>query len=288
MRLSVVVPSYNQGRFLQATLDSILSQDVDAEILVYDGGSYDDSLSILERYADRIEYVSQKDDGQADAINQGLQHASGEILAYLNSDDVYCQGALKEVLDYFASHEDCTALYGDAWHLHEDGSIMAPYNTEPWSYSRLMEVCFLCQPATFWRRELMERVGLFDPTLRYVLDYEYWLRAGREINFHYLQGVFLAGSRLYAETKTLGRREEAHHETMDVVMRYIHEPPYKWLQNFGWVMVELEQQKNGGHEIDNRTRHSLFVQAVLNIADQHRIPLSLDFLDALERLLPGS
>ena len=286
MKLSVVVPSYNQGRFLEATLESILNQDREPEVLVYDGGSTDESLGILRRYGNKIDFVSQRDEGQADAINQGLQRAQGEILAYLNSDDIYYPQTVGRVLDYFETHADCAALYGTAWHLKEDGSVMEQYPTEPWSYPRLLEVCYLCQPAVFWRREVTERFGLFDPTLQYALDYDFWLRVGHNTEFHYLQGEPLAGSRLHSETKTLKRRVEVNHEILEVVMRHIAEPPYQWVKNFASVLVELERQKMGMSKMDPWMERGLFVQSVLDLADEHRIGLSTDFLTALEMTLP--
>ena len=285
MKVSVVVPSYNQGPFLRATLDSVLIQDVSMEVLVFDGGSTDETLSVLESYGSRIQYVSRKDNGQADAINQGLQIAGGEVLAYLNSDDIYYPGCLRRVTDYFEKHPECQALYGDAWHLHEDGSIMERYYAEPWSYPRLLEICYLCQPAVFWRRKVMERFGLFDATLQYALDYDYWLRVGAALNFHYLEGAYLAGSRLHQETKTLKHRVKAHHEILEVVMRHTTAPPYRWLMNLASVTVERERQKNRDGEMDERTRRGLLVQAAIENADLYHLPLRSDFLTILEQIL---
>jgi glycosyltransferase involved in cell wall biosynthesis len=286
MRLSVVIPSYNQARFLGATLDSVLSQGCpDIEILVFDGGSGDGTLSILESYDQRIEWVSQKDGGQADAINQGLQRATGDILTYLNSDDVYLPDALKTVTNHFEAHPECAALYGDAWHLREDGSIIERYYTEGWSYPRLLDVCYLCQPAVFWRREVMERFGVFDDTLHYAPDYDYWLRVGREIDFFYLEGAYLAGSRLHPDTITLKHRVPVHHEILQVAMRYSQTPPYRWLTNLASVIVEAErgQAKNGG--LDEPARRGRVVEAVIKNADRYHVPLDSQFLTSLERML---
>lgn len=286
MKISVVIPSFNHDRFLRATLDSVLLQDhQEVEVLVFDGGSTDNTLSILQHYSDRIDFVSQKDKGQADAINHGLQKCSGDILAYLNSDDVYCEGALSQVMGYFEERPDCAALYGDAWHLHEDGSIMEAYYTEPWSYPRLFELCYLCQPAVFWRREVIEQFGLFDQTLHYALDYDYWLRIGRRRAFHYLRGAFLAGSRLHRDTKTLKQRVKAHHEILQVVMRHSSEPPYHWLMNVASVLVEETQVEQGTFALDERVRRGRLVQSVLETADLYHIPLRSDFLSHLEQLL---
>ncbi len=285
MTISVVIPSYNQGQFLRDTLDSLLSQSCPVEVLVFDGGSTDDTLSILQSYDGRIRYVSRKDDGQADAINQGLQIASGDILAYLNSDDIYYPGCLNRVLRHFQEEPDCQILYGDAWHLYEDGSIMERYYTEAWSYPRLFDLCYLCQPAVFWRREIMERFGLFDSTLQYALDYDYWLRIGAEQDFHYLQGAYLAGSRLHDQTKTLKHRIKAHHEILEVVMLHSTKPPYRWLMNVASVIVEAERQKSETGQMDEKTRRALLIQAVIENADRYRIPLDAGFLSTLEEIL---
>src|SRR4029077_8878218 len=102
---------------------------------------------------------------------------------------------------------------------------------------RLLEVCYLCQPAVFWRREAMERFGIFDDTLHYALDYDYWLRIGREIDFSYLKGAYLAGSRLHQDTKTLKQRVNMHHEILQVAMRHSLVPPYRWLMNLAHTIM---------------------------------------------------
>ena len=240
MKISVVIPSYNQAAYLPATLESVCAQEhPDTEALVFDGGSTDGSAEILRagHYAtaagQAIRWVSQPDHGQADAINQGLRAATGDVLAYLNSDDVLYPGALAAVAAHFEAHPDCLALYGRAHHLHADGTIMEEYPTEPWDYERLLDTCFLCQPAVFWRREVVQRFGVFDDALRYALDYEYWLRVGREVPFHYLDGEFLAGSRLHADTKTLSQRAAVHLELARTVQKYSArpEPVWRWVKH---------------------------------------------------------
>lgn len=288
MKVSVVIPSYNHGHFLRATLDSVLSQDQpELEVLVFDGGSTDDTLSVLKSYGDRIQFVSRKDRGQSDAINRGLQKATGEVVAYLNSDDIYFPDALSRVIHYFETYPDCAVLYGDAWHLFEDGSIMEAYYTERWSYARLFEVCYLCQPAVFWRREVMEHFGLFDRTLQYAMDYDYWLRIGRHRDFHYLEGAYLAGSRLHHDTKTLKHRVKAHHEILQVVMRHATEPPYRWLMHLASVIVEAQYGEETTSSVAPRERRAHFVEAVLQNADLYHIPLQVGFLTELERVLPA-
>ncbi|CAN5600498.1 hypothetical protein BH20VER1_BH20VER1_18740 [soil metagenome] len=285
MKISVVVPSLNQGSFLGTTLESILTQPhSDLEIRVCDGGSSDDTLAVLENYRSRIAFSTGGDRGQADAINQGLKEVTGDIVTYLNSDDVYLPSALRRVAEYFSANDDCQVVYGEAWHVDGGGALLDRYPTEPWNYQRLLEGCYLCQPAVFWRREIHDRFGVFDETLTYALDYDYWLRVGREVRFHYLPGVYLAGSRLHAECKTLKHRVAAHHEILEVALRHSSDPPLPCLLNVASVMVEAQRQESEG-EIGDRRWRALLVQAALQLADQHKIPLNAEFLNYLESLL---
>lgn len=276
MKISIIVPSYNQAAYLDATLRSILDQTVPrVEIIVNDGGSRDGSVDILQRYSDRLTWTSARDHGQTDAINKGLHACTGDIVAYLNSDDVYFPGALATAAAYFTSHPECLILYGTAHHLHADGSFMEAYPTEPWNYERLFETCYLCQPAVFWRRELHAQFGYFDERLHFGMDYEFWLRVGAHVPFHYLPGKPLAGSRLHADTKTLSQRVPAHREILQVVRRYAREPrqTYTWLRH----LASLTAQDAGLLPSPNPAQHRLHVQAYVNnarsIAEEARIEL---------------
>ncbi len=235
MKISIVIPSFQQVAFLPATLASVLGQDhADREIIVNDGGSTDGSVQILERasVAHGFSWESRKDGGQAEAINRGLNKATGDIFAFLNSDDIYYSGALRRVVAHFAAHPESEILYGNGNHLHADGGVSIRYPTEEWNFERLQSECFICQPATFWRRSFFQRFGPFDESLRYALDYEYWLRAGRAVAFSYLQGEPLAGSRIHAATKTFGERLPAHIEYLRVVLRHggTRAAVLKWLR----------------------------------------------------------
>ena len=286
MKFSVVIPSYQQGRFIRQTLESLLAQDgPDLEILVFDGGSTDGTVEILESYGGRIRFVSRKDHGQTDAINQGLRVASGDILTYLNSDDVYFPGALERVARHFRENPRSLCVYGQADYLYEDGSRMERYATEPWNYRRLLEVCYLCQPAVFWRREVMERHGVFDDSLHWAMDYEYWLRIGRFVRFDYLEEAVLAGSRLYPETKTLSQRVKVHEECLQVAMRYAPEPPVRWLWELAKTIVRYEKIPAYGGEVSPRLRKAWEAEALLECADRHRFPLSRALLERLEQSL---
>ena len=245
-RFSIVVPSFQQGEFLERTLQSVLGQrEVDVEVIVQDGGSTDQSVGILKRYEDRVRWESRGDGGQAVAINSGLQKSSGEYIGYLNSDDILYPGALREVREFFEAHSEAMVVYGLADFIDNRDQMIAAYPIEPWSYARLREDCIICQPACFIRRSVWERFGPFDPALHYAMDYEYWLRVGAVETFHFLPKK-LAGSRYHGSAKTFDRSREAHRETIAVLRRYhAGQIPPSWIIAYARHCGE-ERLREGG------------------------------------------
>jgi glycosyltransferase involved in cell wall biosynthesis len=225
--VSIVTPSFNQARFLRRTIDSVLSQDYPhIEYLVFDGGSTDQSRDILNSYGKRFFWLSQKDRGQTDAINQGMRRARGDILAYLNSDDVLRPGAIAAVVEHFRRHPDWDLVYGNAHHIDEDDRVLGEYPTAPFDFERLLQSCFICQPAAFWRRRVIDRAGLFDDSLQYAMDYEYWLRLGRVGATFAPVPEFLACSRTHAQTKTLSARMDVYREILAVSRRHAEDASF--------------------------------------------------------------
>lgn len=219
--VSIVTPSYQQASFLRRTIDSVLAQEYPhIDYRVIDGGSTDGSLDVLRSYGDRVRWLSEPDGGQADAINKGLASARGDVLAYLNSDDVLLPGAVARVAELFRRHADWDMLYGDAWHVDADDGILGRYPTAAYSRARLLQDCCICQPAAFWRRHIAVRVGAFDTSLHLALDFDYWLRidaaGGRIVHVPEV----LACSRLHAQAKTLARRLDVFREIIAVSVRH--------------------------------------------------------------------
>ncbi|HWI41081.1 MAG TPA: glycosyltransferase family 2 protein [Verrucomicrobiae bacterium] len=216
--ISVVTPSYNQGRFLPQTIESVLSQEGDFSIdfIVVDGGSTDDSVDVLRHYegllrqGDRqtkcrgisFRWTSESDSGQTDALMKGFRQSTGGILAWLNSDDTYLAGALQAASTHFAEHPDTGLLYGDSWYCDTDGNVIGRYRTADFDFERLAWFNFICQPSTFFRRDVFQRVGGLDESLHFAMDYDLWIRIGREFPCRYLP-QFLSTYRLHEASKTV-------------------------------------------------------------------------------------
>jgi len=184
MKFSIVIPSYNQGRFLKQAIDSVLVQSgVEKEIIVIDGGSTDETIDVLASYGEKVKWISEKDKGQTDAINKGLKKATGDIIAYLNSDDYYLQGCFEIVAKAFENNPKTMWLTGDGIIVDENGKVIQKFislykkflREQPF-FSMIYITNFIIQPSTFWRRKILEEIGFFDETKTYTMDYDYWLR----------------------------------------------------------------------------------------------------------------
>lgn len=240
LSISVITPSFNQGPFIEKTIQSVLSQPIEVEYTIFDAGSKDNTLDILKKYETRLKWVSEPDDGQSDAVNKGIRSTKGDIIAWINSDDIYLDDILREVRDFFERHPSVGVVYGDAWYIDENDKTLGPYSTEEWDLERLKETCFICQPAAFFRRTAVEQAGLLDATLQYCMDYEFWLRLGlRGIQFVHLP-KYLAASRLYPDNKTMKQKTfvlEENNKMLKATLGYV---PDTWLYSQAFREAETK------------------------------------------------
>lgn len=246
MKVSIVTPSFQQGQFIERTLQSVASQrqpGLEIEHVVFDGGSTDNTVEILENFNPPVRWVSKKDKGQTDAVNQGIRVTDGEIIGWLNSDDIYYPGAIARIVEYLRANPEIDVVYGQADHIDQDDKAFEAYPSEPWDFDRLKNTCFICQPALFFRRQVVDQYGLLDETLNYCMDYAYWLRLGKAgVRFGYLEEK-LAGSRLYADNKTLGARVQVHKEINDMFKKMFGRVPDRWLFNYAHAISNQRDQK---------------------------------------------
>jgi glycosyltransferase involved in cell wall biosynthesis len=247
MKISIITPSFNQGRFIGRTLQSVATQAGAAiEHMVIDGASTDNTVGVLEGFNPAVRWISEGDKGQAHAVNKGIRATDGDIIGWLNSDDIYYAGAIERVAGFFEANPAVDVVYGMADHIDVTDRPIESYPTEPWDFERLKERCFICQPALFFRRRLLEQHGMLDETLNYCMDYEYWLRLGKAgVRFAYLEER-LAGSRMYAENKTLSAGVKVRGEINDMLKKTLGRVPDRWLFNYAHIVVESRLGKHGG------------------------------------------
>ncbi len=219
--VSIVTPSFNQMRFLEATMQSVLSQDyTNLEYIVVDGGSTDGSLEIIRRYESRLAWwVSEHDQGQTDAINKGMAHAHGEILAWLNSDDTYLPGTVTSAVNCLRTAPRVGAVYGDANYIDEAGRVIGRFPAAQTDYRRLRQgYVHIPQQAAFFRGDLWRQVGPLDPTYYFAMDYDLWVRIAARAELKYVRQTW-ANFRLHSAGKTIAADERCWPEMLRVHYR---------------------------------------------------------------------
>jgi glycosyltransferase involved in cell wall biosynthesis len=231
--VSIVTPSFNTARFIEKTIESVLAQDYSRiEYIVMDGGSTDGTLDILRHYeSPKLTWVSERDAGAADAINRGFARSHGEILAFINADDIYAPGAVATAVRAFEEHAEAAVIYGGGNWIDEEGNTIRPYPTQDFDPTQLARECFLCQPASFIRREAFENVGGLDPKLQLTFDYELWMRLARTYKFHRIDDL-LALSRMHQSNKSLGQRQGVFKETFTILQRHYGYIPFEWIYSY--------------------------------------------------------
>ncbi len=221
-RVSIVTPSFNHARFLEQTMRSVLEQDYpNIEYIVIDGGSQDGSRDLIEAYAPQLAYwQSQPDGGQTDAINQGFARATGEILAWLNSDDYLLPGAVSRAVAALQAEPELGMVYGDCLLVNAEGKTIKRFPAAQTDYARLRRgYVHIPQQSSFWRASLWEAVGPLDPSFYFAMDYDLWTRLARMAPLKYLPGEPWAAFRLHGDAKSLAQDDRCWPEMLRVHYR---------------------------------------------------------------------
>jgi len=240
--VSVVMPSFNQVQFLEAAIRSVLEQDYPRiELIVADGMSTDGSVDLLiqlqSKFKDRLKWTSQKDTGPAQAINKAIQSSRGDIVGWLNSDDIYMPEAISRAVEYFEGHETYQMVYGQASHIGLMGDVIGSYPTRPPStpLDEFANGSFICQPTVFLRRKAIEQVGLLDESIATAFDFEWWIRFFKR--FPRQIGIIRriqAGSRLHPACLTKRLRGQVALDGMKVVSQHLSTTPEHWF----WTHID--------------------------------------------------
>lgn len=230
--VSIVTPSYNQGKYLEKTILSVLNQDYpNIEYFVMDGNSSDNSVEIIKKYSSRIAYwQSVKDQGQTDAINQGFFKAKGQIFAWLNSDDTYEPYAVSQAVDYLLNHPDAGMVYGDCNFIDANDKIIGKFNAKQTDYDKLRTgYVHIPQQAAFWRAALWKQVAPLDPSIYFAMDYDLWLRLAKINNIVYIPKLW-ANFRLHGDAKTISEDDRCWPDMLKIHYR----DGGKWWQPIVW------------------------------------------------------
>ena len=222
-KISIVTPSFNQGEFLERTIRSVLAQDYpNVEYIVMDGGSTDESLPIIARYADRLaHWESAPDRGQSHAINRGFARATGDIFGWLNSDDWLEPGALSRVAEQAMRYPDVGAFVGEARVVDLNGNVelyKKPGELTFDAFCHWLDGEFFMQPACFFRRSAWEASGPLDESLHIALDLDLWLRMVRRVTFRPVDHCLSTALR-HPRAKTRTHRSEMYAEALIVIIK---------------------------------------------------------------------
>jgi len=206
VKVSIITPSYNQAVFLDYTIRSVLGQDYpDLEYLIIDGASTDGSQEIIRKYGNQLAWwVSEPDSGQAEAINKGFRKATGDVIAWLNSDDIYAPGAIATAVKVLSENPELGLVYGDAVSFDQDGLPLNDLAFDDWGLEDLVAFNIICQPAVFMRRSALEAAGYLDETYHLLLDHHLWLRIARAVKIKHVPEVW-AFARHHADAKNVSQ-----------------------------------------------------------------------------------
>lgn len=220
--VSIITPSFNQARYIEATIQSVLGQDCPrVEYIIIDGGSTDGTVDVIKKYENKLAFwVSEKDKGQTDAINKGFARATGDILAWINSDDTYAPGAISAAVSYLQKHSDVGMVYADCNFINEDGRVIGKFGSAQTDYRLLRQgYVHIPQQTMFFRADLWKQVGPLDPSFYFAMDYDLWTRIAARSQMKYLPGQVWANFRLHTSGKTIAADDRCWPEMIRVHYR---------------------------------------------------------------------
>lgn len=227
--VTIAVPSFNQGQFLDDALASIFQQKIPVEVFVLDGGSTDNSLDVIRKWEDQLAgWRSRADEGQASAINEGIALGSAPYVCWLNSDDWFLPKGLSKLLDELQVHLEKPAAYGRSWNVVQKTGKRNSVWVEPFDENRLALRCIISQPATLIRRSAWDAVGGVNSQLHMTMDYDLWWRIFKLFGPMQFIDAFVAVNREHADTKTKMQRRLHYQEAISTVRKYHGKVPWKW------------------------------------------------------------
>ena len=286
--VSIITPSYNQASYLEQTITSVLEQDYPRiEYIVIDGASTDNSVDIIRRHQNKLAYwVSEKDNGQADAINKGFARATGEVIAWLNSDDYYLAGTVSAAVKIFEEHPDVVLIYGNMLAVDEHGKTFNTLNYKQLTLEDLLCFQIIGQPAVFMRRSAWQKTGGLDPAFHFLLDHHLWIRLAQQGKILHVPQTW-AAARYHAEAKNRAKAAEFGREAFSILDYVTQE------KDLAPVLAKVDRRaRASAHRVDARylldggqsvaalsawtktlfihpptalTRLNIFVSAILNL-----------------------
>ena len=253
MKVSIIIPSYNQGQFIEETLNSIIGQEgIEKEIIIMDGGSNDATVDVIKKYEKHIHlWVSEKDKGQSHAINKGFAKATGDVICWLNSDDLFVENALSKVISYFEENKDIKFVQGQVINFSsEHEEIIAAERID--DKEMIKRVAFH-QPGVFWKREILATTGFIDESLYYCMDYDLWMRFFFNFKLGYIDQP-LAKFRIHDSSKTNDNPIKMYYEYRKIVCRFFNSVSAESVA----VLKSLElydNEDNVSYKIDQKSIH---------------------------------
>ncbi|MGP8245398.1 MAG: glycosyltransferase family 2 protein [Bryobacteraceae bacterium] len=261
--VTIITPSYNQGRFIRSTIESVLSQNYpELEYIVMDGGSTDETAAVVKEYSSRLTFISEKDRGQSHAINKGFHIARGSVLAWLNSDDLYLPGSIRAAVDAFARNPVAGAVYGEGYLIDSAGKSPSRF---PWTQSfdlwRLTHLSdYILQQTVFFRRGALDEVGYLDEDLHYTMDWDILIRLGKKYPLEYIP-AYMACLREYPEAKSFAGGMRRVSEIRSMLSRHTG-----MLVSPGYVVYGLDTY----HQVLCRKVDQLFLPRLPAVAEKLR------------------